>query len=352
MRRGREAGSARSGPRCELLVVSPACPGEEDQRGGREQHPCDEEREHQQRHDADRTGDREGHGDAREGFERACADALGRPARERPRERRARGPGGETDLDVFISHRERRRGGVHRSLRSEMPARFARSARGMRAPAMGAPEGGQPGRCDNPPHDARNLAAGALMESRRIFTASEDHRASLEPPAPRLHERRGEPPSVRCARGSRRPPRVTHELQSAPPAREDVAGANESKESPMAYKHLLVHVDGGSRAADRLDVAVALAARLGARLTGLFAELHSLGPSLVARRSPQNMAEASRSARALFEAKSSAAPVVAEWWELPPGEYGEVVPQAAACCRYADLAILGQHEGEGAAVPE
>ncbi len=120
----------------------------------------------------------------------------------------------------------------------------------------------------------------------------------------------------------------------------------------MAYKHLLVHVDGGSRAADRLDVAVALAARLGARLTGLFAELHSLGPSLVARRSPQNMAEASRSARALFEAKSSAAPVVAEWWELPPGEYGEVVPQAAACCRYADLAILGQHEGEGAAVPE
>ena len=64
------------------------------------------------------------------------------------------------------------------------------------------------------------------------------------------------------------------------------------------------------------------------------------------------MAEANRSARALFEAKTSAASVPAEWWELPPGEYGEVVPQAAACCRYADLAILGQHEGEGAAVPE
>jgi hypothetical protein len=64
------------------------------------------------------------------------------------------------------------------------------------------------------------------------------------------------------------------------------------------------------------------------------------------------MDEARRSARALFEAKSSAGPLEAEWWELPPGEYGDVVPHAAACCRYADLAILGQREAEGAVVPE
>jgi nucleotide-binding universal stress UspA family protein len=120
----------------------------------------------------------------------------------------------------------------------------------------------------------------------------------------------------------------------------------------MSYKHLLVHVDSGARAAVRVDLAAALSRRLGARLTALFAELNSLGASLVSRRSPQHMDEARRGARALFEGKANAASLQAEWWELPPGEYGEVVPQAAASCRYADLAIVGQPEADGAAVPE
>ena len=37
----------------------------------------------------------------------------------------------------------------------------------------------------------------------------------------------------------------------------------------MTYKHLLVHVDGGERALERLDLAVKLAQRWNARLTGL-----------------------------------------------------------------------------------
>jgi nucleotide-binding universal stress UspA family protein len=119
----------------------------------------------------------------------------------------------------------------------------------------------------------------------------------------------------------------------------------------MAYRDLLVHVDRGGRAQERVDLAVALARRLGARLTGLYAELATLGPSVVARRSPQKLAEARAAARALFDARTAAASLATGWWAVEPGEYGEVVPHAVACCRYVDLAILGQHEDDSA-VPE
>ena len=60
----------------------------------------------------------------------------------------------------------------------------------------------------------------------------------------------------------------------------------------MAMKHLLVHMDSGERTAERLGLAVSLAARFGARLAGLFAESGSSGASAVGRRSPQKMARA------------------------------------------------------------
>lgn len=120
----------------------------------------------------------------------------------------------------------------------------------------------------------------------------------------------------------------------------------------MTYKHLLVHVDSGERAAERVELAVTLACRMGARLTGLFAEVASVGASIVGRRNPERLAQAMTEARATFEARAGAAGVASAWWALDPGEPGEVTGLAAVCCRYADLAIVGQHDGDQLVPPD
>jgi nucleotide-binding universal stress UspA family protein len=117
-------------------------------------------------------------------------------------------------------------------------------------------------------------------------------------------------------------------------------------------KDVLVHVDSGSRAAERLELAVALARTHGARLTGLFAESHVVGGSLVGRRSPENVARAAREARALVEARCRAAGVATRFWEVELGEYADVVGATVVCCRYVDLAVFGQQKGDDAPLPE
>jgi nucleotide-binding universal stress UspA family protein len=120
----------------------------------------------------------------------------------------------------------------------------------------------------------------------------------------------------------------------------------------MPFKHLLVHVDSTERAAERLDLAFALARQHGARLTGLFAEADVLGPGLVGRRSMDHMLQALGQARAAFEGRAGTGGVATEWWQIEPGEHGAVVGQAEICCRYADLAVFGQHDPESARAPE
>jgi nucleotide-binding universal stress UspA family protein len=120
----------------------------------------------------------------------------------------------------------------------------------------------------------------------------------------------------------------------------------------MNLRDVLVHIDSGARAVERLDLAIALARRHGARLTGLFAESHNVGTSLVGRRDPDNVARAAREARALLEARAAAAGVVTRFWEVEVGEYADVVGAAVVCCRHVDLAVLGQQHGDDAPVPD
>ncbi len=115
------------------------------------------------------------------------------------------------------------------------------------------------------------------------------------------------------------------------------------------YKHLLVHVDAGARCAGRIDLAVTLARRFGARLTALFAQDDSwrargAGP----RPTP---GEDLASTAAGFEGKARAAGLEHDLWKVPNGELdpGGV---AARFCRYADLAILGQPDPDEPRVPE
>ncbi len=120
----------------------------------------------------------------------------------------------------------------------------------------------------------------------------------------------------------------------------------------MAYRHLLVHLDSSRRAPDRLGLALTLAKRFGARCTGLFAELASFGPSLVGRRSPEDLRRAEEAARAAFEQRATQAGVEARWWPLEAGDYAQVVGGVAVCCRYVDLAVFGQHDAGDARTPE
>lgn len=119
----------------------------------------------------------------------------------------------------------------------------------------------------------------------------------------------------------------------------------------MTLKDLLVHVDSTPLAARRLDLAVAVAARFGARLTGLFAESGSLGASLVGRRGPDQLASARAQARELFEAKVASAGVANRWWQVESGEYALLTDWSVQSCRYVDLAVLGQPPEDGR-VPE
>jgi len=120
----------------------------------------------------------------------------------------------------------------------------------------------------------------------------------------------------------------------------------------MAIKDLLVHLDSGARAAERLELAIGLARRHGARLTGLFAESAVLGQSLVGRRSPEAMAQAAQAARETFEARAAAAGVPPRWWPIEPGEFAVVVGATVQCCRYVDVAVFGQQHGDDAPVPD
>jgi nucleotide-binding universal stress UspA family protein len=120
----------------------------------------------------------------------------------------------------------------------------------------------------------------------------------------------------------------------------------------MTLKHLLVHVDSTRRAPERIDLAVALARRSGARLVGLFAESETIGGSLVGRRSPDLLARTAAEARAGFEERARKADLRTDWWALEPAEYGPLVGQIEVCCRYVDLAVFGQQRGDDVRVPE
>lgn len=117
-------------------------------------------------------------------------------------------------------------------------------------------------------------------------------------------------------------------------------------------KDLLVHVDSTPLTTRRLDLALAVAASSGARLTGLFAESSSLGSSIVGRRGPDQLAAARAQARALFEARVASAGVANRFWQVDSGEYAQLTDWAVQSCRYVDLAVLGQPPQDDARVPE
>ena len=110
-------------------------------------------------------------------------------------------------------------------------------------------------------------------------------------------------------------------------------------------KDILVQLDGGEAGPRRLEAAIMLAHRFGARLTGLFAQKETDAAALVARRPGQRLAEAAAASREAFSAAVAAAGVTGRWLALAHGDPGFVVTELAFCARYFDLAVVGQGGG-------
>ncbi|CAA7612324.1 Universal stress protein UspA-like nucleotide-binding protein [Candidatus Terasakiella magnetica] len=117
-------------------------------------------------------------------------------------------------------------------------------------------------------------------------------------------------------------------------------------------KDILVHLDDSERCAVRLDIAVALAKKFSARLTGLFARTDSHRPSTVVHQASEALAAARAQTEARFTEATKAAGVDGRWWQLSHGEPGHVVSETMFCARYADLVIMGQFEPKSKYVPE
>lgn len=120
------------------------------------------------------------------------------------------------------------------------------------------------------------------------------------------------------------------------------------------FKDVLVIVDDSKTCAPRLDVAVHLASRFGAHLTGLFVKesphvpgwAQSEGyaylrpPSDYMEMQRQAWREAALAAQRLFHARADVAGITTEWRERE----GDVAEIASLHSRYTDLVIVGQME--------
>ena len=119
----------------------------------------------------------------------------------------------------------------------------------------------------------------------------------------------------------------------------------------MTLANILVHLDSSPRCAARVALAVTLAARHGARLTGLFAETSSAHRVGVVATWPSedHIARAIAAEKAFAE---STAPLGdrARFLDVNRGGEQEVLMRTTDIARHFDLVILGQIE-EGGRVP-
>ena len=117
------------------------------------------------------------------------------------------------------------------------------------------------------------------------------------------------------------------------------------------FRDLLVHLDGSQAGRRRVQFAVDLAARTGARVSGLHvsppAEVPpQYKPSMideVVAKIASKLASDARAAATVFSEEAAQRPIDACWFEAA----GDIVQGISDKARYADLVILGQYEWQG-----
>jgi len=127
--------------------------------------------------------------------------------------------------------------------------------------------------------------------------------------------------------------------------------ADKNKRNAMTLANILVHLDSSPRCEARTALAVTLAARHGARLTGLFAETssaHRVG--VVATWPSEDHVARAGAAEAAFTAATASLGDKAAFVDINRGGEQEILARATDFVRHFDLVILGQIE-EGGRVP-
>ena len=107
-------------------------------------------------------------------------------------------------------------------------------------------------------------------------------------------------------------------------------------------KDILVHIDSSERARMRIDVAVDLAKRFGARLTGLFAQIDGHQAAAAARVASDGLKQAQSEGEILFNSATKG--MDTRFWTLPHGEPNFVSAEIMFCARFFDLTVLGQND--------
>jgi nucleotide-binding universal stress UspA family protein len=123
----------------------------------------------------------------------------------------------------------------------------------------------------------------------------------------------------------------------------------------MDLRDIIVHLDKTDAASLRLEAAIGLAARFGARLTGLFAMADANVPSLSSRDRLQFVARRSAEVEMTFRERTTAAGLDAEWQTAVSVTDVQVIQNVVAEARRVDLIILGQHDpqkADGSVPPE
>ena len=107
-------------------------------------------------------------------------------------------------------------------------------------------------------------------------------------------------------------------------------------------RNLLVHLDSSSTTAERLALAVKLAARHEARLVGVFAQQSKpMQVGLVKSWPPEDYVKAAEASAQMF-AETAKGLARAEWLDLARGGESEILEQIVDLARHFDLIVCGQ----------
>jgi nucleotide-binding universal stress UspA family protein len=112
----------------------------------------------------------------------------------------------------------------------------------------------------------------------------------------------------------------------------------------MMLRHLVVHVDSSERCAVRLELAVDLAQRFDATLSGLFAENDPHVMTVAALDPAGALAPDALAAETTFRARTEMQRLRTHWHTVMTASDDALIRQTVAVARNADLVILGQHD--------
>ena len=127
----------------------------------------------------------------------------------------------------------------------------------------------------------------------------------------------------------------------------------------MAYRDILVHLDGARACAGRVEAAIGLAQRYEAHLTGVYPTAEPSLPGYMAGAMPievlqmqeKRVKDAANKGAAAFRQACERAGIKHEPRVVPCRDV-EVADVLALNMRYSDLAVLGQHDPEDPLSPE